>query len=229
MTTRSSLRRPLAGALAACCIAAPASAAEDDFNVWAGQFVTVDLGKDRRWFVRGEAQERFTEDARRMGQLLLRSLVGYRLSDRASLGAGHGYVRTDPSGPARTHEHRLYQELNLRLVSTGGGVTLDSRSRLEQRMVEGDSETGWRYRLFLQLRAPVSGHNKLVVYTEPFIGLNETRFNPRGLAVWRNFAGVSIPLAKGMEMVPGYLNQYVARDGPDRMDHAANVNVFVTF
>lgn len=96
-------------------------------------------------------------------------------------------------------------------------------------MFEEDGETGWRYRLFLQLRAPVSERNKLVVYTEPFIGLNETRFNRRGLGVWRNFAGISIPLASGMEMVPGYLNQYVVRDGADRIDHTANVNVFVAF
>ncbi|MGB3711049.1 MAG: hypothetical protein WA985_05115 [Erythrobacter sp.] len=41
--------------------------------------------------------------------------------------------------------------------------------------------------------------------------------------------GVSVPLVDGIEMVPGYLNQTVFRDGEDRMDHVANVNVFMSF
>jgi hypothetical protein len=30
-------------------------------------------------------------------------------------------------------------------------------------------------------------------------------------------------------VVPGYLNQHVFRDGADRSDHTANVNLFMTF
>ena len=41
--------------------------------------------------------------------------------------------------------------------------------------------------------------------------------------------GVSVPVAKGVEIVPGYLNQYVVRTGEDRIDHVANVNVFMNF
>lgn len=205
-----------------------ASATEEDVNVWTGQFVTVTLDKERKWFVRGEAQERFTEDADRLGQLLLRSLVAYRVTDRLNIGAGYAYIYTNPSGPAVTNEHRLYQELNFRLIETKAGLTLDSRSRLEQRMFEEGGETGWRYRLFLQLRAPIAGGNKLVAYTEPFIGLNETRFNRSGVGLWRNFVGVSIPIAKGAEIVPGYLNQYVVRNGPDRIDHIGSINVMIS-
>ncbi|WP_438726987.1 DUF2490 domain-containing protein [Parasphingorhabdus sp. DH2-15] len=79
---------------------------------------------------------------------------------------------------------------------------------------------------FVQLRVPISENNKLVAYTEPFIELNETQFQRGGLSVWRNFIGVSIPLAEGIDMVPGYLNQAVFRDGADRIDHIANVNIF---
>ena len=59
--------------------------------------------------------------------------------------------------------------------------------------------------------------------------MNETQVQRGGLSVWRNFVGVSVPLADGVEMVPGYLNQTVFRDGEDRMDHVANVNVFMSF
>lgn len=212
----------------ATSLAAPAAATEDDLNIWTGQFIVVDVDKDGDWFVRGEAQERFTSDADRLGQLLLRMLVGYRINKDVSIGGGYAYILTDPIGPAELNEHRYYQELNVRLLNRNG-ITLDSRTRLEQRTFEDANGTSWRVRNFVQLRVPVSGNNKLVAYTEPFIELNETRFQRGGLSVWRNFAGVSVPLAEGIEVVPGYLNQTVFREGEDRMDHVANVNLFMSF
>lgn len=223
-------RSSLATMFAAPCLlaAAPASATEDDFNIWTGQFIVIDLGEDSDWFVRGEAQERFTNDADRLGQLLLRSFVGYRIDETVNIGGGYAYILTDPVGPVELNEHRFYQELNVRLLNKGG-VTLDSRTRLEQRTFEEGDGVSWRVRNFVQLRAPISETNKIVAYTEPFIELNETQFQRGGLSVWRNFVGVSVPLAEGIEMVPGYLNQTVFREGEDRMDHVANVNVFMSF
>ncbi|MEL7190409.1 MAG: DUF2490 domain-containing protein [Pseudomonadota bacterium] len=206
----------------------PAHATEDDFNIWTGQFIVVDLGEDSDWYIRGEAQERFTNDADRLGQLLLRSMVGYRISKDVNIGGGYAYILTDPVGPVEVNEHRFYQELNIRLLDKDG-VTLDSRTRLEQRTFEEGDGTSWRLRNFVQLRVPISENNKLVAYSEPFIELNETQFQRGGLSVWRNFAGISIPITKGVQAVPGYLNQTVFRDGEDRMDHVANVNVFMNF
>lgn len=208
-------------------LSSPAAATEDDFNIWLGQFATINVN-DEVYF-RIEAQERFTNDADRLGQLLVRSLVGYRLNKRVNIGAGYAYILTDPIGPAKLNEHRFYQELNVRLLSTEGGVTLDSRTRLEQRTFEERDNTAWRLRNFVQLRVPISKNNKLVAYTEPFVDLNQTSVQRGGLSVWRNFVGVSIPLSKGIEVVPGYLNQNVFRDGADRSDHTANVNLFMTF
>lgn len=220
----------LTAVLAVSCLiaSAPASAREDDFNVWTGQFIVVDLGEDSDWFVRGEAQERFTNDADRLGQLLLRSFVGYRIDETVNIGGGYAYILTDPVGPQEINEHRFYQELNVRLIEADG-LTVSSRTRLEQRTFEEGNGISWRLRNFVQLRAPISENNKFVAYTEPFIELNETEFQRGGISVWRNFVGVSVPLADGIEMVPGYLNQTVFREGEDRMDHVANVNVFMAF
>lgn len=206
--------------------AAPALAAEDDANIWLGQFATINASD--KVYVRLEAQERFTNDAERLGQLLLRSLVAYRFNDKVNAGVGYAFVLTDPVGPAKLNEHRYYQELNVRLIDKGG-VTLDARARLEQRTFEETEDTQWRVRQFVQLRAPISQHNKIVAYTEPFIELDGGSVQRGGLSIWRNFVGVSVPLAKGIEVVPGYLNQYVFRDGQDRSDHTANVNLFMTF
>jgi hypothetical protein len=224
-----SLRLSLAAVAGPACAigAAPASAAEDDANVWLGQFAT--LNASDTVFVRLEAQERFTNDSSRLGQLLLRSLVAYRISKAVNLGAGYAFVLTDPVGPAKLNEHRFYQELNIRLLATEGGVTLDSRTRLEQRTFEAREDTQWRLRQFVQLRVPINENNKLVAYTEPFVDLDEGSVQRGGLSVWRNFVGVAIPLTKGVEVVPGYLNQHVFRDGRDRSDHTANVNLFMSF
>lgn len=214
-------------AIAAVLLPSQAIASEDDRNVWLGQFVTINASD--KVYIRVEAQERFTNDADRLGQLLLRSLVGYRFNKDVNFGAGYAFVLTDPVGPTKLHEHRFYQELNVRLMITQSGATLDSRTRLEQRTFEDREGTGLRLRQFVQLRMPINQTNRLVAYTEPFIDLNETSVQRGGLSVWRNFLGVSIPLAKGIEVVPGYLNQHVFRDGRDRSDHTANVNLFATF
>ncbi len=208
-------------------IAAPARAAEEDGNIWLAQFATIKASD--KVFVRLEAQERFTDDAGRLGQLLLRTLVGYRIDKQTSIGAGYAYVLTDPVGPVRRNEHRFYQEFNHRLIETEGGVTLDARTRLEQRTFEETEGTAWRLRQFVQLRVPVSKANKIVAFTEPFIDLNETVVQRGGLSLWRNFFGVSVPLSKQAELVPGYLNQYVVRGGADRVDHTANIGLFMTF
>lgn len=213
-------------ALASALGCPTAALAAEDTNAWAGQFATINL--DKKVYVRLEAQERFTNDAERLGQLLLRSLVGYRISKNVNVGLGYAYVRTDPVGPALLNEHRYYQELNVRLLTTDSGVTLDSRSRLEQRTFEKRGGTSWRMRQFVQLRAPISAKNKLVAYTEPFVDLNQTNVQRGGFSLWRNFVGVSLPLAKNVEIVPGYLNQHVFRDGDDRTDHTANINLYIT-
>lgn len=207
-------------------LASPALASEDDANVWLGQFATINATD--KVYVRLEAQERFTNDAERLGQLLLRSLVAYRINKNVNIGAGYAFVLTDPIGPAKLNEHRFYQEFNVRLIDKGG-ITLDSRTRLEQRTFEEREDTSWRLRNFVQLRVPVSEQNKMVFYTEPFVDLNETSVQRGGLSIWRNFVGVSVPLAKGIEVVPGYLNQHVFREGRDRSDHTANVNLFMTY
>lgn len=222
------LRRLPALAAASAFAAAPAVvAAEDDANLWLGQFATINASDTV--YVRLEAQGRFTNDADRLGQLLLRSLVGYRISKTVNIGAGYAFVLTDPVGPIELNEHRFNQELNVRLVSSNGGVTLDSRTRLEQRTFEQRAGTGWRLRQWVHLRVPVSENNKLVAYTEPFVDLNEGSGQRGGVSIWRNFVGVSVPLAKNIEVVPGYLNQQVFRTGEDRSDHTASVNLFMTF
>jgi hypothetical protein len=220
-------RLRLALPLALAAIAAPALAAEEDGNVWLAQHVTLNTGE--KFFVRLEAQERYTNDSSRLGQLLLRSLVAVRVAKGAHVGVGYAYVLTDPVGPPRFDEHRFYEEVGIRLIATQSGVTLDSRTRLEQRTFVQRAGTDWRLRQWLQLRVPISENSKLSFFTEPFFDLTTGPVQRGGMSVWRNFAGIAVKLGEGIEVVPGYLNQRVLRDGEDRIDHTANVSLFMTF
>lgn len=46
----------IAASAFALFFASPAAATEDDFNIWTGQFVSVDLGEKSDWYLRVEAQ-----------------------------------------------------------------------------------------------------------------------------------------------------------------------------
>lgn len=216
-----------ATALAALVLPAAAQAADEDTNIWLAQTANVDLGKGAVLWL--EAQERFTNDASRLGQFLVRPGIGYKLDKTTTVYLGYAYVMTDPVGPAKSHEHRIFQQLSFRLLGDGKGVTVTGRTRLEQRMFENQDGTGWRLRQQLRLTAPLAGKVRAALWTEPFIGLNETTFQRDGLGLWRNFAGVAIPIGKGFTLEPGYLNQYVVRSGPDRIDHTANLTLSANF
>lgn len=217
-----------AGGLLAVSLVSPAAlAAEDDANVWLAQTATINAGgKTVIWL---EAQQRFTQDASRLGQVLLRPAIGYKLDDTTTAYIGYAHVFTNPEGPAETTEHRLFQQVSFRLAGDGKGLTLTGRTRLEQRWLEERPGTGWRLRQQLRLTAPLAGKVRAVAWTEPFIGLNQTAFQREGIGLWRNFAGLSVPLGKGLVLEPGYLNQHVERTGADRVDHVGNLTLSASF
>lgn len=223
------LRKIAAPSCALAAIASPIAAhgAEEDTNIWLAQTAQTGLGGDAVLWL--EAQERFTNDASRLGQLLLRPAVGYKLDKTTTAYLGYAYVMTDPEGPAKSHEHRIFQQLSFRLLGDGKGVTVTGRTRLEQRMFENQDGTGWRLRQQLRLTAPLSGKVRAVAWTEPFIGFNQTAFQRDGVGLWRNFVGVAIPAGKKFTVEPGYLNQYVVRDSNDRIDHTLSLTLSANF
>lgn len=205
-----------------------ARAQENDLNGWGVITSSIDTGE--KTFIWLEAQPRFTNDISRLGQLLLRTGVGYKVTDKTSVVLGYAYIFTDPAGPASSNEHRIWQQLSFNILGDGKGVTLKGRSRLEQRIFEGSGDVGVRFRQQLNLSVPLNDTLKAVFYTEPFITLNTTNIGQRdGLNVWRNFAGLSFPISDNVSLSPGYLNQYVPRIGEDRIDHVAVIGLSSKF
>lgn len=207
---------------------APAQAAEEDTQAWAILQATRPLG-DKAVFTL-DLQGRFNEDASRLGQFVFRPSLGWRIDATTTATAGYAYNRSSALGRAPVHEHRAWQQMTYRIAGDGKGPTLTGRTRLEQRFVENRDGTGWRLRQQVRLSAPLQGGVRGVLWTEPFFGLNQTEWGQRdGLAAWRNFAGVTVPLSKTVAIEPGYLNQHVFRPGRDFSAHIASTTLTVQF
>ncbi len=106
---------------------------------------------------------------------------------------------------------------------------MTGRTRLEQRFFEGQSDNAIRFRQQLRLTAPINDKVKAVFYTESFIGFTSNDVQDDGVNLWRNFAGINIPISKNISIEPGYLNQYVVRDGADYIDHVAVIAIGMKF
>lgn len=212
----------------ALSIAAPAYAADQDTQIWGGVSASIDVGE--KVVVTLEAQARFTDDAGRLGQSLLRPSIGYRLRKNTTASVGYAYVDTDPVGPAKTQEHRLWQQMAFRMAGDGKGLTLTGRTRLEQRWFEGRNDMGWRLRQQVRATAPLSGKTRAVLWSEPFLNLDDTSWGQRsGLDRWRNSVGLSVPISKTVTLEPGYINQWVVARGSDRVHHIGNVSLSARF
>lgn len=217
-----------AAALPLAAMPAPAQASED-FQAW---FMGVAQGRVKDdVIVYAEVQPRFTDNADRLGQLLLRPAIGIQLDRRTSVLVGYAYVRTEPLGGRATDEHRVWQQIAWP-VATVGKLAVVARTRLEQRTVVGAVDLGWRFRQQIRATHPIAqgGRVAAVVWTEPFYNLNATDWGQRtGFDQWRTFVGAALPVADKLSVEPGYTNQTVFRRGENRSNHVAGLNLFYRF
>lgn len=224
------MRRLLPFIAAAIAASLPTPAlAEDDIQGWGAFTASGAVRGDL--FVWIEGQLRLTDDVGGGVQTIARPAIGVRFAPDAHAVIGYAHVRTDPEAGATTTEHRTWQQVQfVGLRHANGAPLLSSRTRLEQRMIDGRADTGWRLRQFVRVQAPIAreGRVQAVAYTEGFFNLNDTDAGARaGIDQWRTFVGIGLPLAPKLRIEPGYLNQTVFRAGENRTNHIANVAVFL--
>ena len=170
-------------ALAAAVLSVPATAADEDVAIWNAQFIKFHADKDEKIFVRLESQQRLNGNLSRLGQFVLRPYVAYQANDRLQIGGGYAYFHTasDIGPDGFIFEHRLYTEVNARLVDKPG-IKVDTRTRLESRQFANIPDNVWRARSMVQATLPVSeGGLSMVFFTEPFFNLNDEPNFPGGL------------------------------------------------
>ncbi len=204
--------------------AAPVQA-QDDGQAWAQFLAQGSIKGDLVFWAEG--QTRLT-DATHGVQVIIRPAIGLRLARDTTAHFGYAFVRTDPANGIATNEHRVWEQLSFPIVRNGRGLYVWGRSRIEQRMVEGRLDTGWRLRQFVRAQLPLKRGGKVsgVIFTEGFYAVNSTDWGTRAeMDQLRSFDGLSIPVGKQINLEPGYLNQMIFRRGPDRTNHVASINL----
>jgi hypothetical protein len=214
------------------CCSVLAFASED-----AAQDDTPDTVYDGRvWFI-GTVQDRFTPTSpwRWSFETLLRSrdglsdvdsfglrpIVNYAITSRSTVGGGYGWAPTFPAS-GRLDEHRFFQQYIWAGPLSGGTLTM--RSRLEQRIMDGNSGTlANRFRQQVRFNHALHKGSRisLIGYDEVFFHLNDTTRTPRGVDQNRIFGGMGFAFNPRTRLELGYLNQFLPghNRAPARMNH----------
>lgn len=211
-------------------LAATPAAARQDAQVWTGFSASGPVAGEFALY--GEAQLRFGDDVSRLNQSVLRAGLGWQPDANLSFYGGYAYQTTYRPGAPDTQEDRLWQQASYPLGEIGR-LRLTGRTRIEQRHVRGADDWGWRLRQQVKAALPIraESHVRLVGSVELMLNANDTDWGAHsGLDQVRSFAGVNLPLADGLTLEAGYLNQYQRRAGaPDQTNHIASFSFAYRF
>ena len=203
-----------------------ATAQSSDFGNW-----LIYIGSKKvnsKWNIHNEVQYRNYDAVGDLEQLLLRTGVGYNLSENNhNVLLGYGYILSqnyvaDAQEKSDVNEHRIFQQFTSKQKI--GRMSLSHRYRFEQRFVEADFKMRLRY--FLALKIPLIKSEavpaKLYVsaYNEVFLNTESSVFDRN-----RVYAGLGYQLHKNVRIEAGYMNQLFENSSRDQF----NLITFVNF
>jgi hypothetical protein len=200
--------------LAVAILSIPVSAsAQDETGNWLMYFGTNKISE--KLSIHSEAQYRnHTIAPINIEQLLLRIGLNYHFAETAFATAGYAYIGNHLYESERTspevEEHRIWQQF----ITTNnlGRVKFEHRYRLEERFIEKDFKTRFRYRLmlFVPLNKPKieTGALFLGVYDEIFINGGEEFFDRNRL-----YGGLGFQFSKNVNLQTGVLYQRLRNTG----------------
>ena len=201
-----------------------------DGRVWVGATVQARPDPDARWKLAFDTMLRSRDGLDALDAWHVRPAVGLDLNSHASVWIGYGLFRSLPAAGGHVDEHRYWQQL-LYSTSAGGG-TVTSRSRLEQRDMDGNTRLAWRFRQQVRFVRPVHQGSRLsaVVWDEVAVNLNSTTRTGRGFDQNRVFLGASVTLSPTTRIETGYSNQFQRSvSGPSRSNHILLTTIGLTF
>lgn len=203
-----------------------ATAQSSDFGNW-----LIYIGSKKvnsKWNIHNEVQYRNYDAVGDLEQLLLRTGVGYNLSENNhNLLLGYGYILSqnyvaDTQEKTDVNEHRIFQQFTSKQKI--GSVSLSHRYRFEQRFVESDFKMRLRY--FLAFKVPLvkteTLPSKLYIsaYNEVFLNTESSVFDRN-----RVYGGLGYQLNKNVRIEAGYMNQLFENASRDQF----NLITFVNF
>lgn len=203
-----------------------AFAQESNFGNWINYFGNKKLNDS--WNLHHEVQWRNYNAAGDLEQLLLRTGLGYNLTEgNNNVLLGYGYILSQNYDPFTDDkidvgEHRIFQQFITKQKIAR--VSLQHRYRFEQRWVEGDFRL--RYRYFLGLNVPLTNTEMmdntlyLSAYNEIFVNSKKTYFDRNRL-----YGGLGYKINKTVRFEVAYMNQFLQNGSRDQL----NINTFVSF
>ena len=203
-----------------------ATAQSSDFGNW-----LIYIGSKKvnsKWNIHNEVQYRNYDAIGDLEQLLLRTGVGYNLSENNhNLLLGYGYILSqnyvaDTQEKTDVNEHRIFQQFTSKQKI--GSVSLSHRYRFEQRFVESDFKMRLRYFLAFKVSLVKTETlpSKLYIsaYNEVFLNTESSVFDRN-----RVYGGLGYQLNKNVRIEAGYMNQLFENASRDQF----NLITFVNF
>lgn len=198
-------------------------AQDSNFGNWMIYFGNKQFNS--KWNLHHEVQYRNYNAIGDLEQLLLRTGLGYNLTEKTNLLLGYGYILSEnyianTDETFQVNEHRIYQQLITK--QTFKNVSIQHRYRFEQRFVEEDFRLRLRY--FLGINVPLSKKETnrwyLSAYNEIFLNTESSIFDRNRL-----YGGFGYKISKSVRMELGYMNQFFETNSRDQF----NIMTFVTF
>ncbi|MDO7602868.1 MAG: DUF2490 domain-containing protein [Flavobacteriaceae bacterium] len=201
-------------------------AQESDLGNWLIYIGSKKL--EGKWNLHNEIQYRNYDAIGDLEQLLLRTGIGYNLSENNNnLLLGYGFIKSENYAAngldkITVNEHRIFQQFTSK--QKVGKLFLTHRYRFEQRFVEDDFKARFRY--FLAFKLPFKGTEEapskyyLSAYNEFFLNTKSSVFDRN-----RVYGGLGYQLNKNVRLEAGYMNQFFESGGRDQI----NLITFVNF
>ncbi|WKJ89308.1 DUF2490 domain-containing protein [Methylomonas montana] len=219
----SSLQSVLAGELA------------EDTGAWLqivgeGSLAVLDpkWEKGRVWL---EGQSRFDGNWEHWYQGMVRTAVGYSLSDRATIWAGYTWLPTQNIGKSYISQQDVWPAFRYILPTDSGTFTF--RTMWETNFLRGD-QVRERPRQMIKFMHPFEFEPRLsfIAWDEAFYRVNTTTWGGKsGFDQNRVFGGLGWSFNKNVRAELGYLNQYIddASHRNATMHHLGMASLFINF
>lgn len=177
---------------------------------------------NEKWNLHHEIQYRNYNGIGDMEQLLIRTGLGYNIGSRSNVLLGYGYINSENftgngNDQFTVEEHRIYQQFITK--QNIGSVSLQHRYRFEQRFVESNFKTRFRY--FLSMNIPFKKESKyyLSAYNEIFLNGESNVFDRN-----RIYGGLGYKVKKGFKIELGYMSQVFETSSRDQINIITLVN-----
>lgn len=192
------------------------------------EFIDPSLKKGRVWM---EGQTRFDGNWDHWYQGMVRTAVGYSLSDRATIWAGYTWLPTQNIGKPYIAQQDIWPAFRYVLPTEFGTFTF--RTMWETNFLRGD-QVRERPRQMIKFMHPFEFEPRLsfIAWDEAFYRVNSTAWGGKtGFDQNRAFAGLGWSFNKNLRTELGYLNQYIdnANHSAETMHHLAMASVFINF